>query len=160
MGLLDTLKSREDGVKGSADGTGGGVPSWRPAKERAHPDAIEGVIAEVGVAKKREPKEGGPTEDHVIVVKTPEEAWKVYGSVRDLHDRFETLKSEGLLVPGTTIAVKFFGTRKETAKDGTPYSVHSYAVAAEKHDGKSPIPKITGRNDDGTPIWEETDPPF
>lgn len=160
MGLLDSLKSREDGVKaGASDGTAAGIPSWRPAKERSHPEAIEGVIAEVGTAKRREPKENGPTEDSVLVIKTDDGAWKVYGSVRDLHDRFSTMKNDGLLEPGVTIAIKYFGTRKETAKDGTPYTVHSYAVAAERVPG-TPLPKITGRDKDGKPVWEDTTPPF
>jgi len=158
MGLLDTLTTREDGIAaGSNDGTAGGIQSWRPAKERTHPEGIEGVIAEVGTARRREPKEGGPTEDKVIVIRTPDSAWKVWGSVRDLHDRFEALDRQGLLKPGTKIAVRYFGTRKEVAKDGTPYSCHSYAVAAE---AGTTVPKIVGRDSDGAPVWDDDKPPF
>ncbi len=130
MSLLDQLKGPESGV---GPKRGSRYPSWRPAKERTHPDSIEGVIVEVGSVPRREPRDGQPTHDDFIVVEIDGDEgnrWTVYGSVRDLRDRFDALKDEGLLVPGTRIAVRFFGSRKETANDGTPYSVHSYAVAA------------------------------
>lgn len=130
MSLLDQLKSPTDGVEPRK---GSKYPSWRPAKDRTAPDAIEGLIAEVGSVPRREPREGQSTHDDFIVVDTAgteEGRWTVYGSVRDLRDRFDVLKDEGLLVPGTRIALKFFGTRKEIANDGTPYNVHSYAVVA------------------------------
>lgn len=132
MSLLDQLKDREAGVAPANGGTG--HPSWRPAKERSHSEGIEGVIKDVRrIARKPDQvKDNQPTHDDLLIVDAQDgTTWAVWGNVRDLRDRFETLRAEGLLVAGTRIAIRYFGTRKEVAKDGTPYTVHCYAVVAE-----------------------------
>lgn len=132
MSLLDELVSTDSGVKPEARGDY--APSWRPASNRDHPDALEGTIAEVKSVpiKAENLKENGPTHDYVLTVEVSEaESWSVWGSARDLRDRFDVLNDDGLLVTGTTIAIKFFGSRQEKSSDGRPYTVHSYAVAAK-----------------------------
>jgi hypothetical protein len=126
MGLLDQLKTADDGVQAPK------MPgvTWRPAKDRKHPEGIEGTITEVRRVPVREPKDGGPTHDFVVLVDSGnDEPWRVYGSTRDLRDKFDALNADGLLVEGKQIAVKFLGERKEKAKDGTAYTCHTYAVA-------------------------------
>jgi hypothetical protein len=127
MGLLDQLKSASDGVKPAGrEGT-----TWRPAKDRTHPEGIEGVILGVGRVPVREPKENGPTHDLVLLVDSGREGapWRVYGSTRELRDRFDVLSADGLLKEGQVIAIRFFGEKTMKAADGTPYRVHEYAVA-------------------------------
>lgn len=127
MGLLDQLKGPDDGVKAA----GSGVPVWKPAKEREHPEGIEGVIKEVAEVPVREPKEGGPTTTLLVVLECGDGAqWRVYGDTRTKRDAFEALRDTGQLVVGNELAVKFFGSQKAKAKDGTPYSFHAYAVVA------------------------------
>lgn len=127
MGLLDQLKDPSDGVKAA----GSGVPVWKPAKEREHPEGIEGVIAEVAEVPVREPKEGGPTTTLLVVLDTAGgEQWRVYGDTRTKRDAFEALRGTGQLVVGNELAIKFFGSAMAKAKDGTPYTYHEYAVAA------------------------------
>lgn len=150
--LARGLKSASDGVTPGRT-VSDGIERWSPAKERSHPDTIEGTIASVSVIENQLSKYEWDKTTTVLVIKTDEPgvAWRVYAGPRDLRNKVSAVAEANELDPGREIAIKYFGKRTETAKDGTPYQVDSYALAVGDTIGE--VPTITGKNRDGQAIW-------